>query len=303
MILEYSVFLRELNDIMFKGNSEALLTQIANMSDIHIDIFKLTALKTNLIQNILQLYEIKFYMALEGIVQKYFNILGFTVLPNHLVTKETIYCASCDMQQIVKKRNTIYLIEQKIRDDHDSTKKVGQFTNFEAKYFEISNKYKDSEVIPIMWFIDASLRKNKNYYLEQMEKMSSFYDCSPRLYYGQEMFSKSENGISDFPIDMWNEIVEYLKLWKKNLPDMPEVNFDLNSEQVFLEIRDLSPCVYRKLFENEDIKQQILPIIFGKGIVLEKLKDYFLAKNQLVYNNLASIIGQYLAELRDNKAL
>ena len=112
------------------------------------------------------------------------------------------------------------------------------------------------------------------------------------------MFSESENGIGDFPLDMWNEIVDYLKLWKKQLPDMPEVNFDANSEQVFLEIKDLSPCIYRKLFENEDIKQQILPILFGKGIVLEKLKDYFSAKNQLVYNNLVSIIGQYLAELK-----
>ena len=68
------------------------------------------------------------------------------------------------------------------------------------------------------------------------------------------MFCESENGISDFPTDMWNEIVEYLKLWKKNLPDMPEVNFDLNSEQVFLEIKDLSPCIYRKLFENVNLK-------------------------------------------------
>ena len=110
------------------------------------------------------------------------------------------------------------------------------------------------------------------------------------------MFSDSENGISDFPSEMWNEIIEYLTAWKETLPDMPEVNFDANSEEVFEELKDLSPSTYRKLFENDDIKEQILPILFTKGIVLRKLKDYFSNKEGVVYRNIANKINEYIEE-------
>ena len=36
----------------------------------------------------------------------------------------------------------IFLIEQKVRDDHDSTKKRGQYNNFINKIRAIKNKYK-----------------------------------------------------------------------------------------------------------------------------------------------------------------
>lgn len=199
-----------------------------------------------------------------------------------------------DIDQLFRKENTIYLIEQKVRDDHDSTKKVGQFSNFEAKYFEVSNKYEGNEVIPIMWFIDDSLKKNKNYYLQQMEDMAKFYGCNPKLYYGEEMFNNHKDGIKDFPIEMWNEIIDYHTKWKETLPDMPEVNFDANADKVFEELKDLPPYIYRKMFENDDIVEQILPIIFTNGEVLRKLDDYFKSKDKEVYKNIALKIEEYL---------
>lgn len=111
-----------------------------------------------------------------------------------------------------------------------------------------------------------------------MNRMAEDYGCSPKLYYGVELFKKNEEGIQDLPYEMWNEINEYLILWKETLPDMPEVNFDINSEEVFEEIKDLFPAIYRKLFENEEVIEQILPIIFTTGEVLRKLKVYFYSK-------------------------
>ena len=143
-------------------------------------------------------------------------------------------------------------------------KKVGQFSNFESKYFEVSRKYNGNKVIPIMWFIDNSLRKNKKYYSEQMEEMSTFYGCEPKLYYGDEMFESSENGIKDFPDEMWNEIIDYLTKWKETLPDMPEVNLDANSDEVFEELKNLPPHIYRKLFESEEIKNKFFQLYLQK---------------------------------------
>ncbi len=294
MILEYNTFVKKLNETLFEGSSADLLSKIVSSTDRYVGIFRPTKPKTKLIQNITQSHEIKFGDALENIFEDYFRALNFEILPKKLSASETKDNKDYNIDQLLKKGNVIYLIEQKVRDDHDSTKKVGQFSNFEAKYFEVTKKYSDSEVIPIMWFIDDTLRKNKNYYMEQMEKMAEFYGCQPKLYYGVEMFSESEKGISVFPNEMWNEIIEYLTAWKETLPDMPEVNFDADCEEVFEELKELSPALYRKLFQNNDIKEQILPILFTKGVVLKRLKEYFSSKEGIVYKNIAKEIDEYI---------
>lgn len=296
MILSYNDFVKKLNEKLFEGSYSDLLTKIVSSPDRYIGIFRPTKPKTKLIQNITQSHEIKFGDALENMFQDYFELLGFELLEKRLTSKETTDNKEYNIDQLFRKENTIYMIEQKVRDDHDSTKKVGQFSNFKAKYIEVSNKYKDNNIIPIMWFIDDSLRKNKNYYSKEMDKMSQSYNCEPKLYYGGEMFSGNENGIGDFPAEMWNEIIEYLTLWKKTLPDMANVDFDENSEEVFEEIKDLPPSTYVKLFKNDAIKEQILPILFTKGTVLKKLKVYFSSKENTTYKNIVSKIEEYLEE-------
>lgn len=296
MILSYNDFVKKLNEKLFEGSYSDLLTKIVSSPDRYIGIFRPTKPKTKLIQNITQSHEIKFGDALENMFQDYFELLGFELLEKRLTSKETTDNKEYNIDQLFRKENTIYMIEQKVRDDHDSTKKVGQFSNFEAKYKEVSNKYKDNNIIPIMWFIDDSLRKNKNYYLKRMDQMSQSYKCEPKLYYGGEMFSGNEKGMKEFPAEMWNEIIEYLTLWKKTLPDMANVNFDENSEEVFEEIKDLPPATYVKLFKNDTIKEQILPILFTDGRVLKKLKVYFSSKENTTYKNITSKIEEYLKE-------
>ena len=48
--------------------------------------------------------------------------------------------------QLFCDKNTIFLIEQKIRDDHDSTKKRGQYANFINKIRAIKNTYKNKKI-------------------------------------------------------------------------------------------------------------------------------------------------------------
>ena len=295
MIFEFVFFVNILYVYLFEGCSKVLLEKLVINSDWFVGFFRPTKPKTKLIQNITQSHEIKFGDALENIFEDYFRKLGFEILPKRLSEQETSDNKVYSIDQLFKKNNMIYLIEQKIRDDHDSTKKVGQFSNFEKKYYEVSKQYSSNEVIPIMWFIDDSLRKNKNYYINEMNRMAEDYGCSPKLYYGAELFSKNEEGMQDIPYEMWNEINEYLMLWKETLPDMPEVNFDVNSEEVFEEIKDLSPAIYRKLFENEDVVEQILPIIFTTGEVLRKLRGYFYSKkDKKIYETLYKKVNEYI---------
>lgn len=294
MILKYDYFAKKLNEIVFEGSAAYLLDKIVKNPSRYIGIFRPSKPRTKLIQNITQSHEIRFGDALESIFEDYFRALNFEILDKKLVIKEEKDNKEYNIDQLIKKNNFIYLIEQKVRDDHDSTKKVGQFANFEAKYFEVARKYENNEVIPIMWFIDNSLKKNRKYYTEQMGEMKDFYECNPKLYYGIEIFSESENGIEVFPNEMWSEVVEYLIKWKQTLPDMPEVDLDANSEKTFEELKDLSPSIYRKLFKNKEIKEQIFPIIFTEGIVLKKLRDFFIRKDETAYKKIAQKIDEYL---------
>ena len=66
---------------------------------------------------------IKFGDALEAIVKQYLIEKGVSFLDRNFVPQH-------DCDQIFQFNNKIFLIEQKIRDDHDSSKKRGQVNNY-----------------------------------------------------------------------------------------------------------------------------------------------------------------------------
>ena len=289
MILEYDFFKSQLNSKLFEDSYSDLLRKIAENPERYIGLFRPTKPKTKLIQNITQSHEIRFGDALEYIFERYFEACGFRMHTKRFRTAEGI---ELSIDQLFSCEDTLYMIEQKVRDDHDSTKKVGQFDNFENKYYALTQRYDNYTIVPIMWFIDDSLTKNRNYYLGRMASMSNDYGCSPLLFYGEKMFA-SYGGVSIFNDEIWRETLSYLERWKDTLPDMPEINFDNEAVTVFEEIKDLPPLVYRKLFGNEEIIRQIFPIIFPEGTVLEMLSDYFLSKRQTIYNTLARMTSVY----------
>lgn len=282
MVIEYSRFETVLNKKLFENGYGDLISKIAQNPDRYIGLFRPTKPKTKLIQNITQSHEIRFGDALETLFEEYFEALGCNILNKVIKTKEDkVY----NIDQLFIKDGEIYLIEQKVRDDHDSTKKVGQFQNFEDKYYIVSQTYNE-KITPIMWFIDDSLQKNKNYYTQQMAKMRNDYGCDVYLFYGSQLFDTSIGGIA-FSSDIWSEIISHLTEWKDKLPDMPEVNFDNYAEDAFSEIRALKPSDLRKLFDNEDVIKQIFPIVFPQKIVLKKLRDYFRLKGQQIFTTLS----------------
>jgi len=283
MILQYDYFKDSFNSKLFEDSYSDLLRKIAENPERYIGLFRPTKPKTKLIQNITQSHEIRFGDALEFIIERYFEASGFILHEKRFRTDDG---TELSIDQLFSKGDKLYMIEQKVRDDHDSTKKVGQFDNFENKYFALTQRHDDFEIIPIMWFIDDSLVKNKRYYLDRMNSMANDYKCEPKLFYGNSMFLE----IDDFEEAIWDEMLDYLEKWKDTLPDMPEINFDSNAKIVFEEIKDLPPIIYRKLLNNDDILKQIFPIIFPEGIVLQFLCDYFLSKREPIYKTLGEML-------------
>lgn len=283
MILNYEYFKASLNSKLFEDSYSDLLRKIAENPERYIGIFRPTKPKTKLIQNITQSHEIRFGDALEFIFERYFEASGFQL---HTKRFRTLDDTELSIDQLFSNGNVLYMIEQKVRDDHDSTKKVGQFDNFENKYFALSQQYPNYEIRPFMWFIDDSLEKNRRYYLNRMQSMSNDYGCQPELFYGEQLFSQ----VDDFNIEIWRETLDYLEQWKATLPDMPEINFDNNAKVVFEEVKDLPPIIYRKLLNNLEVRRQIFPIIFPNNTVLGMLCDYFFSKSEQIYQTLAELI-------------
>lgn len=290
MIISYKSFQTNLNSKLFENSYSDLLQKNADNPERYIGLFRPTKPKTKLIQNITQSHEIRFGDALECIFEQYFAKLNFNLLPKRFITSNN---KALNIDQLFSIRRTIYLIEQKVRDDHDSTKKKGQFDNFVNKYEVVKQLNRGYKVVPIMWFIDDTLTKNRKFYQEEIDKMSADYGCEAYLFYGEELFAEN-GGIADFPVAMWKETLRYLKKWKDTLPDMPEVNFDIQADNVFAELKNLPTNTYRKLFDNEEVIKQIFPIIFPEGTVLNMLANYFDEQEDKIYHTLAGRIRKYL---------
>lgn len=135
MIILYPDFICKLNEKLKDDENflyELLITVIKNPAR-YTGVFRLSNARTKLIQNVTQSKEIKFGDFMEDIVTEYIEKMGYQNLNKNIGTDLEGNALSAD-QVFCDGEDNIYLIEQKIRDDHDSTKKRGQYANFKKKY-------------------------------------------------------------------------------------------------------------------------------------------------------------------------
>jgi hypothetical protein len=116
--------------------------------------------------------------------------------------------------------------------------------------------------------------------------MSQDYNVETQIFYGKPLFDYLRME------DVWQEILVYLEEWKQEIPDLPEINFDLDSVHTFEEIRDLKPLTFRKLLSNDQIFEQIVLTLFPEKTTLKLLLTYFENKETSIYKNLASMLRE-----------
>lgn len=269
MIKSYVEFTRKLNEKIKSDDSfyyELLVTVIKNPNR-YTGIFRLSNAKTKLIQNVTQSREIKFGDFMEDIVTEYIAEMGYNNLDKSIGTDEEGNDLSAD--QVFTKDNTVYLIEQKIRDDHDSTKKRGQYQNFRKKYMLLKRRYPDCNVDATMWFIDDSLVKNRNYYQsEAAAENESGIDI--HILYGGALFSQIFNRT-----DVWTEICEYLLRNKTERSNELLVVPDFDtSEEMLAALRKLKmqePNLTKKLMSKQQNYVQLRNELFPTGENLRKI--------------------------------
>lgn len=300
--MRYEEFRDICNKVVFGKSKADLLEKLAKYPERYVGIFRPTKPHAKIIQNLTQSNEIRFGDAFEIIIERYLIENGYDVLEkkmdvdgdklvvDQLVKEGDSFSGDLVEEQVARKKKKVIFIEQKLRDDHDSTKKRGQILNFEKKLSRLLDIYKENEIRGYFYFIDPSLSKNKNYYIVEIEKLSTSYGTSLKLVYGRELFDELKLG------EVWEELERHLANWKKDLPELPDINFDMEAEKTFEEIKNLDKSIYRKLFEQEKIIKEFFPVIFPKGKVLKMLKENFQKQEGKIYENLAISIDSILKQ-------
>jgi len=279
-----------LNKHIFEGEKKELLIKLADRPERFVGLFRPTKPGAKILQHLLQSHEIRFGDAMEELISEFLKDWGFKVLPKIFITDPANPRKKLDIDQYFTEGETYYFIEQKVRDDHDSTKKRGQISNFETKLEYLYRKH-GQNLIGIMYFIDPDLVKNKNYYIEELDKMVDTYGVDLHLLYGKELFEFFNK------LNVWNDLLSWLTQWKESLPELPEINFDNDPRDSFNEIKDLEIRFWRKILENEKLwKEGIMLAIFRNGETLRLLFEFFCRKTERAYQKFAEMIKQKLKE-------
>lgn len=245
---------------------DTLLKNVIDNPSRYCGLFRLSTAKTKLIQNVTQSREIKFGDAVEEVITEYIKELGYENHDKDLGVD--VNGDNLNVDQFFSDGDIIHIVEMKIRDDHDSTKKRGQYENFQKKIVRVRDLYPSNHLDASMWFVDDSLVKNKNYYLDMM-RQDSFENVSLHLYYGEEFFEDLKNGVV-----AWSEFTENLKLYKQDKAsiDIEIPDFGSSTEMLNALIR-LPDKYWKKLMSNKEIYKQLREELFNSGDNLEKARN------------------------------
>lgn len=184
-----------------------------------------------------------------------------------------------------------YLIEQKVRDDHDSSKKRGQIDNFRAK-LEFLKRRHESALTGIMYFIDPSLTKNKNHYMYELTSLSNTLDIPLYLFYNGELFEH----LGDRTV--WDTLSNALIIWRDTVPQEINLDCDIDFATSLRELRVLEAVVWYKLALNDALWENgVVQCIFPTGTILEQLSHEFeqrsteqfkMSRSKVTFRELAS---------------
>ncbi len=270
MIISADEFNSVIIDRIKTGNDfyVSLLQKIIDNPNRYCGIFRLSNVKTKLIQNVTQSREIIFGDIIEDIVTKYIEKLGYKTFDKNLGKNEAGLLLKID--QYFTDGNTIFMVEMKIRDDHDSTKKRGQFSNFKMKIEEVMKEHPNSHIDASMWFVDSTLIKNKLFYDSEMKKLQ-FNNVNLHLYYGEEFFASLNNGLQ-----AWDELISLLNQYHRENAnkdvDIPDFG---SSKEIFKALMNLSDKYWKKLMSNDNQYIQLRNELFSSGnnlLEAEKLR-------------------------------
>lgn len=180
--------------------------------------FQCLSLKEKVLQYLLTSGNILFGQKLEQAMKEVLIYYGvsFDEMPRRIM--------DYDFDQLCRYGDRVLFIEQKIRDDHDSTKKTGQIQNFITKKEIVEEQYPNTEVISLMWFIDPSFTRNRAYY---------FNYVGTELVYGENLFRYLAQEVDPTFENGWSLFLQKLQKVKEEIHQLTAGTFIFSTNRYF----------------------------------------------------------------------
>jgi len=246
----YGEFTQILDKHLREEQIERVLEALAKSPQRFTGIFRPSTPREKLIQYVIQSRGIKFGDAFEEVISEILSRSRYSALPKTLKAEGKGKLA-CDLLFKSPDRLSILLVEQKMRDDHDSAKRDGQFQNFERKVKAVCNQYSGFKLHAIMYFVDPEQEKNKSYYTSECNKLKTSLPAHATLdvLYGEKFFNYLEQYISP-PCVSWTELEEWLERWRNTdrteAPELIDLEKRENLDKV-IEIAKRRPELISKI--------------------------------------------------------
>jgi hypothetical protein len=206
---------------------------------------------------------------------------------------------ACDQYFCARDHQLYYLMEQKVRDDHDSTKKRRQIVNFRAKLVHLKVIHGKS-LTGIMYFIDPALHKNTGYYQQEVIALRQELEIPIHLFYNGELFQFLQGHT-----ETWDFLVNSLNFWRVSVPEKIELDYDADSSKTIAELTAISGSIWYKRITNDALwTSGVIASLFATGETLRHFEGVLRQKGeQRFQSGKDSITFQFLADLLKQRLL
>jgi hypothetical protein len=250
-----------------------VLKALSDKPERIVGFLRFQGVKQKVVQFLTQSFEIKTGDMLE---EFFTSLFGF----HYTNLTKNINGLKCD-QLFQKNENgtiIIYLIEQKIRDDHDSTKKNGQVENFEHKISALRAIYPNALIRGYEWFIDDSFKKYPDFYKSKFNEFKTgkedWFDGG--VFYGGDLINTLCGP------ETWEKFVDAYNVVKKEFTSdigtiIGKYDFDNDPLDVVLPFYKNKREKGLKIFFDSSY-EEVRTALFSGGMMEDKLMTYFMEK-------------------------
>lgn len=257
--MEYSKFKEILDKHLIIDDKTTFVKSLVHTKDAAMRLmsgFKITSLESRITSKYLTSIQIKLGDALEDVFKEYLKEKGVNFLPRNFVTDK-------DCDQIFTYNGITFLIEQKIRDDHDSSKKEGQITNYNIKKQTIAKKV--NNYATCCWFIDPDFEKNKKYYSSVLNENELYYGKEIEYFLSEIVFHDNRcNGFFD-------ELITYLEKYSNEFSILDLTNLTIN-------YKDFTVSELYRLLQSKTYINKVSQIFFNNNIPFAEIYNYITSK-------------------------
>ena len=214
--------------------------------------------------------------ALERICYLILLSFGFLIPKDEMPPSRSGGHLKIDQLFIDRLTNTVYVGEEKLRDNHDNTKKDGQLGNLREKLRWAVEYYSSAyNIIGFLHFFDPYERKSLKYYERKCNEIGRELGIEVKVFYGDEFFAYLGHPGTLQILQEWYET------WRQNRPNL-NIDCDLSAVESARDLEQVEAKTWYKLLDNEKLWEKgIVKALFSTGQTLRLVCESLRARGHL----------------------